>query len=179
MKAVLKYKYVYFFLLGIWSLQACNKQPADGKESATNNPSSSTYASDKEGWLVNLNDAYALSEKEKKPVLIYFTSSDTCGMCQQLEANVFSTPVFKSWAEKKIVMFKVDFATHHQFPEGKQEQNAAMAQSLKITTCPALWMLSVTHEVENGRFKVKPIGKVGYAKTPEEFIGMVQNFLRR
>lgn len=165
-------------LLGILSLQACNNQSSDHNGTAANANSSTTSASPQQ-WLVNLNDAYAQCVKDKKPVLVYFTSSDTCGLCNQLEADVFSTPAFKAWAEKKVVLFEVDFTTLNQLPEGNQEQNTAMARSLKISTYPTIWILSVTHEAENGRFKVKPIGYTGYQPTSEKLIGVLQNFVRK
>lgn len=165
-------------LLGILSLQACNNQSGDSNGNAADANSSATSASPQQ-WLVNLNDTYAQSVKENKPVLAYFTSSDTCGLCKQIEADVFSTPAFKAWAEKKVVLFEVDFSTLNQLPEGSQEQNAGMARSLNVSTYPTIWILSVTHEAENGRFKVKPIGYTGYQSSPEKLIGVLQNFVRR
>ena len=180
------FRYIFFILIAILSLQACNSKPADDIGSAQDrssmtagSPSSSGYASDKEGWLANLNDAYAQSAKDHKPILVYFTASDTCGWCKQLEADVFSTPVFKSWSDKNVVLFRIDVPSRKRVPLGNEDQNTAMAQSLKVTTFPTIWILSVTHEVENGRFKVKPIGYTGFQPSPEKFIGVVQNFVRR
>jgi hypothetical protein len=87
--------------------------------------------------------------------------------------------MFKEWAEKKVVLFKVDFSTLDQLPAGSQEQNTAMARSLKVSTYPTIWILSVTHEVENGRFKIKPIGFTGYHPTVEKLLGVLQGFVRR
>lgn len=150
-------------------------QPADTNESAPGTNSSATP----QQWLVNLNEAYEQSAKDHKPVLVYFTSTDTCGLCKQLEAEVFSTPDFKAWAEKKVVLFEVDFSNDTQLPQDSKEQNTAMARSLKVTTYPTIWMLNVTHEVENGRFKVKPIGYTGYHPSSEKLIGALQNFIRK
>lgn len=158
-----------FSLIGIFGLQACSKLSADS--------SSATAASPP--WMVNINEAYALSVKDQKPVLAYFTSSDTCKQCKQLDANVFSSPTFTTWADKNVVLFKVDFATLDQLPKGNQDQNRGMAQSLKATTYPTIWMLNVTHEVENGRFKVKPLGYTGFQPSPEKLIGALQNFVPR
>ena len=152
MKVTSPFKFVYFILLAILTLQACSPKSSD----------TATTSASPHPWLVNMNDAQAQSVKDKKPILVYFTSSDTCGLCEQLETDIFSTPMFKEWAEKKVVLFKVDFSTLDQLPPGSQEQNTAMARSLKVSTYPTFWMLSVTHEVENGRFKIKPIGYTGY-----------------
>ena len=169
MKVTSSITYIFFSLLTILTLQACNPKSAD----------SSTTSASPQPWLVNMNDAQAQSVKDQKPILVYFTSSDTCGLCEQLETDIFSTPMFKEWAEKKVVLFEVDASTLSQLPAGSQEQNTAMARSLKVSTYPTFWMLSVTHEVENGRFKIKPIGYTGYHPSPEKLIGALQNFVRR
>ena len=167
-----QFHFIYFMLIGIFTLLACNNQPTDNKQSSTTSASP-------QPWLTNMNDAQAQSVKIQKPILVYFTSSDTCRLCKQLETDVFSSPMFKEWTEKKVVLFKVDFSTLGQLPAGSQEQNTAMARSLKVSTYPTFWMLSVTHEVENGRFKIKPIGYTGYHPSPEKLIGALQNFVRR
>lgn len=171
MKVMLPFKYIYCILITILSLQACNNQPADNKQPSATRPA--------QQWLVNMNEAQAQSVKVQKPVLVYFNSSDTCGLCKHLEENTFSSTMFKEWAEKKVVLFQVDVSTLNQLPEGNQEQNTAMARSLKVSTYPTIWILSVTHEAANGRFKVKPIGYTVYQPTPEKLIGVLQNFVRR
>ena len=168
-------RYISLLLITILSLHACSGKPSDSPAATTDASSGKTNA----GWLFNMNDAYTQSMKDHKPILAYFTSSDTCGLCQQLETNVLSTPVFKTWAEQNVVLLKIDFSKHDQLQDGNQEQNTGMAQYLKVTSYPTVWMLSVTHEAENGRFKIKPIGRVGYEQTPEKFVGMLQNFVKR
>ena len=56
--------------------------------------SQDTYAPENEGWLVNLDEAYALSKKTGKPIMANFTGSDWCGWCKKLTADVFSKPEF-------------------------------------------------------------------------------------
>ncbi len=186
----MQYRFIFIFLLGMLSLQACNDQATKEKDApavttTTNStpapavvPPPTVYASDKEGWLVDLDSAYAQSFKENKPILANFTGSDWCGWCKKLDADVFNTPKFKAWAEKNVVLLELDYPRRKQLPQKNTEQNAAMAQSLNIAGFPTIWMLSVTREEENNRFKVNPIGKTGYAKTPEEFIGVLDNYIR-
>jgi hypothetical protein len=71
--------YLFFILFGI-ACQACS-QPATTNTtpaSTTNTPPAeqpkpAAYTSEKEGWLVDLDEAYAVSAKEKKPILVNFT----------------------------------------------------------------------------------------------------------
>lgn len=175
MNIIHQLKHLSFLLIAIVSLIACSSKPSDNQATATNASSAKTNV----GWLTNMNDAQAQSVKVQKPILVYFTASDTCGVCKQLETNVYSTPAFKEWAGNSVVLLEIDFSKHNQLPDGTKEQNSGMAQSLKVTSYPTVWILSVTHEAENGRFKVKPIGKVPIEQSPEKFIGALQNFIRR
>lgn len=172
--------------LGLLIFIACGKTKSDQAAALSSGsadqemviPPPSAYKSDKEGWLVNLDEAYEKSIRENKPILANFTGSDWCGWCKRLDMDVFSKPEFRSWAEKNVVLLEVDFPKRKKLPPKNQEQNAAMAQSLNIAGYPTIWMLNVSREEVNGRFKVTPLGKTGYAKTPAEFIGALSGFLR-
>lgn len=168
-------KILGFILTTMVSLHACSGKSSDATGSATDGSSKATNVE----WFSSMNDAYAQSVKDHKPILAYFTTSDTCGLCKQLETNVFSTPVFKTWAENNVVLLQMDFSKHNQLPDGNQEQYTGMAQYLKVTSYPTVWIVNVTHEAENGRFKVKPIGKAGYEQSPERFIGVVSNYVKK
>ena len=178
---------VTFLLLITAGFVACADKPAQEQKPVSQEipndrtapPTASAYASEKEGWLVNLEEAYAQSVKQNKPILANFTGSDWCGWCKRLDQDVFTTPTFKSWAEKNLVLLEVDFPRRKRLPEKNQEQNAAMAKSLNVTGYPTVWLLNVTREMDNQRFKVTPLGKTGYVKTPEEFIGALQAVMSR
>lgn len=160
---------VILFFLAIGLLQGC-KPGSDNKGSGPK-PDATPE------WLVMLNDAYAQSAKTQKPILAYFTASDTCSVCKEMEANSLASPMFSEWAEKNVILFKVDLAKSSAMIKGDQEQNTAMAQALKISTYPTFWILRITHETENGRFKVKPVGYTGYQPTTEKLLGALQNFV--
>src|SRR6187431_590184 len=60
-------------------------------------------------WTNNLEKAVELSNKNHKPVLLFFTGSDWCGWCKRLQAEVFEKSEFKQWASKNVVLMEVDF----------------------------------------------------------------------
>jgi thiol:disulfide interchange protein len=177
MNGMQQFRYI-FILIAIVSIQACTRKSADGG-GATNHTAPNANALEKVGWLNNLNEAQTQSVKAQKPILVNFTNSDTCGLCKQMNTNVFSTPTFKAWAEKYVVLLEVDFSAKNPLPENNKNQNAAMAQSLKVNSYPTIWILNIAHEPANNRFKVKPVGTIGYQETPEKFIGLLQNLIRR
>ncbi len=185
MKIIVQYRHVYFILLGILCLQACNNQPADRKEAAPNAPSStpavvpptSVYASDKEGWLVDLDDAYAQSIKEHKPILANFTGSDWCGWCKKLDKDVFSKPEFQAWAKKNVVLLELDFPRRMQIPEKNRQQNAAMQQALQIRGFPTIWAITLDKDETTGKYQINKLGTTGYTPSPDQFIETIEQFI--
>src|SRR5580704_14464058 len=61
------------------------------------------------GWTDNYAQAVETAKAEKKYLLLDFTGSDWCGFCKLLDKEVFSTPQFRDWAKKYVVLVQVDF----------------------------------------------------------------------
>ena len=57
--------------------------------STTSMAQDATYTAENEGWLVDVDEAYAESQKTGKPILANFTGSDWCGWCKRLTKSVF------------------------------------------------------------------------------------------
>jgi thioredoxin-related protein len=167
---------VYIILIGILTFQAC-KQQSSSDPVARSPIASNSNASGEAKWFNNFNDAQSQSIKDQKPILVNFTSNDTCGLCKKLDTDVFSSSIFTDWAARNVVLLQIDFSVKNDLPQDYIEQHAAMARSLKVTSYPTTWILNITHEPVNNRFKVKPMGKIGYQKTPEAFIGALGNLL--
>lgn len=163
------------------ALQACSQAPTTTKPAttpaATAAPVAAAYASTKEGWLVDLDEAYALSEKSGKPILANFTGSDWCGWCKKLDADVFTKPEFKEWAAKNVVLLELDFPRRKTIPQKNAQQNAGMAQALGITGYPTIWVLDLTKDPAKGQYQVKGLGKTGYTPTPQQFIASVEKYV--
>ena len=175
---MIRSSYLFIILFGVLTLQACKQSPTNDSVAESQTPSNSD-ASANAVWFYNFNNAQAHSIKENKPIMVYFSDGDTCSLCKQLKTNVFSTPVFNEWAKKSVVLLELDLSTKNQLPQNFNEQHQAMARSLKVNDFPTIWILKITHEPENDRFKVKPLGKIGYQETPEKFIGLLQNLTRK
>lgn len=158
---------------------ACSQAPTTTTPANTTpaaQPKPAAYASAKEGWLVDLDEAYAISVKEGKPILANFTGSDWCGWCKKLDADVFTKPEFKTWAEKNVVLLELDFPRRKQLPQKNREQNAGMAQALGITGYPTIWVLNLSKA--NGQYQVNGLGKTGYTPTPQQFIATVDKMIK-
>jgi thioredoxin-related protein len=171
-------KHFLLFLLSVTVFQACSQAPVTTTPTTPTTAAAkpAVYASTKEGWLVDLDEAYAVSVKEKKPILANFTGSDWCGWCKKLDADVFSKPEFQDWAKKNVVLLEVDFPRRFQIPVKNQQWNASMQQALGITGYPTIWLFNLTKDA-TGNFQVKKLGKTGYTPTAEQFIATVDKFV--
>ena len=173
-KPSLSVKTIYLFLfLSVVALHACSQESSKTPEK----PKTNAYASAKEGWLVDLDEAYEISKKQKKPILANFTGSDWCGWCKRLDADVFSKPEFKEWAEENVVLLELDFPRRKQIPLKNQQQNAAMQQALGIRGYPTIWIVNLTKDA-SGQYQVNGLGKTGYAPSVGEFIASVDQFVK-
>ena len=103
------------------------------------------YTAENPGWLVNLDEAYALSKKTGKPIMANFTGSDWCGWCKRLTASVFSKDEFKVWAEKNVVLLELDFPRKKTLPQNIQAQNTNLAQAFQVAGYPTVWVFNLNN----------------------------------
>jgi len=170
-------KYYLYIVLCFSAVQACAQAPAPTPPATPATPAQPVYASTKEGWLVDLDEAYEISIKEKKPILANFTGSDWCGWCKKLDADVFSKPEFQAWAKENVVLLELDFPRRFQIPAKNQQQNAAMQQALQVTGYPTVWVINLVKDPTTRNFSINQLGKTGYTPTAEQFIATVDKFV--
>ena len=113
-------------------------------------------------WLTKFDDAVAKAKAENKQVLMDFTGSDWCGWCIKLDREVFSTPEFQEFAQKNLVLLKVDFPRRKELPGGEKAQNEALAKKYEIEGYPTIVVLN-----PNGQ----KAGQLGYVEGgPKAFL---------
>lgn len=137
-----------------------------------------SYQAENEGWLVDIDEAYALSSKTGKPILANFTGSDWCGWCKRLTASVFSKKEFKTWAEKNVVLLELDFPRRKQLPEKYRNQNAQLRNAFRVSGYPTVWVFNLNKDDE-GNFSIEGLGKTGYTKTAKKFTSDVDQMIAR
>lgn len=126
------------------------------------------YKAENEGWLVNMEEAYAQSKKTGKPILANFTGSDWCGWCKRLTKSVFSKKDFKTWASDNVILLELDFPRRKTLPENIRKQNAGLQQAFQIRGYPTVWLFDLDKD-DAGQFSISALGKTGYTKTVSEF----------
>jgi thiol:disulfide interchange protein len=135
------------------------------------------YQAENPGWLVNLDEAYEQSKKTGKPIMANFTGSDWCGWCKKLTASVFSTPEFKAWAEKNVVLLELDFPRRKSLPENIRIQNSNLQQAFQVGGYPTVWVFDLDKNAELNNYNVSALGKTGYQPGPAEFTSGVDQML--
>lgn len=136
------------------------------------------YTAENEGWLVDLEEAYQISQKTGKPIMANFTGSDWCGWCKRLTANVFSKPEFKKWADNNVVLLELDFPRRKQIPNEIRQQNYSLQQAFKVRGYPTVWVFNIEKNA-NDEFSIEALGQTGYTPTVQEFTSGVDQMIKR
>lgn len=137
------------------------------------------YKATKAGWLVNIDEAYKVSQETGKPILANFTGSDWCGWCKRLDAAVFQKPDFQKWANENVVLLELDFPRRKQIPEEIRQQNYSLQQSFGVRGYPTIWVFNLNRNKESGNYEIEALGKTGYTPTVEQFTGGVDQMIAK
>lgn len=170
-----KFVFLLTFLLALIATlaQSQNNSPASFKvmDQAEN------YKAENPGWLVDIDEAYAISKKTGKPIMANFTGSDWCGWCKKLTRDVFVTEAFQKWAEKNVVLVELDFPKRKTIPDNIKAQNQALGNAMKVTGYPTIWVFNLVKNEQDNQYSIEALGKTGYQSTPEAFIQGVDQIL--
>ncbi|BFM43329.1 hypothetical protein CFS9_19700 [Flavobacterium sp. CFS9] len=111
-------------------------------------------------WYTDVKEAITVSNKEKKPLLMFFTGSDWCGWCIRLQNEVLKTAEFKKWATDNVVLVELDYPRRTpQTPELKN-QNNELQQAFGIQGFPTIYFTNA--EAKDGKVNFKGLGQTGY-----------------
>lgn len=137
-----------------------------------------SYKAENDGWLVDIDKAFAESEKTGKPILANFTGSDWCGWCKRLTKSVFIKKEFQTWAKDNVVLLELDFPKRKQLPEKYRTQNAQLRNAFKVSGYPTIWVFNLSKD-DKGNFSIEGLGKTGYTKTAKKFTTDVDQMITR
>ena len=117
-------------------------------------------------WHTDLNKAISISQKEKKPIMLFFTGSDWCGWCHKLQKEVFFQDEFKTWAKQNVVLLEVDFPSKNGEAAKKQtdevrQQNALLQQQFSVRGYPTVWFVK-PEKMKDGKVNLSQLGSTGY-----------------
>lgn len=98
-------------------------------------------------WTEDYAAAVTQAKKEHKMILLDFTGSDWCIWCQRTDKQVFETQTFKDFADKNLVLVKVDFPKARPMPDATKAQNAKLQEKYGIEGYPTLIVLNAKEKV--------------------------------
>src|SRR6187431_95237 len=134
-----------------------------------------TFAQEALVWETNIKKAVDISIKEKKPLFLFFTGSDWCGVCKKLQQEVFAYPQFQEFS-KNVVLVELDFP-HNREPDPELlKQNTPMKDMFGITGFPTC--VFVTPSIINDQIYYTKIGNIGYKPGgPDLWVAEASKFL--
>ena len=117
-------------------------------------------------WFTDYSKAQEEAKASNRLVLVNFTGSDWCGWCIKLDREVFSTPQFKDYASKNLVLMEADFPHGKPQSASVKRQNEELAMRYQVIGFPTIVVL-------NGDGKV--VGELGYTPGgPSAFIAELE-----
>ncbi len=119
-----------------------------------------------ETWETDYSKALKKADTDKKLMLMDFTGSDWCVWCKKLDKEVFSQQAFKDYAQKNLVLVKLDFPRGFLLPVPLKKQNDDLAKQYQIQGFPTVVVLDGAG---------KKVGELGYMEGgPAKFIAALQ-----
>jgi len=143
------------FVLFIFLFTACNNGQA--------------ASADGLNWEDNLETAIQQAKNENKAVLVNFTGSDWCIWCKRLSSEVFQQKAFQNYADKSLVLVKLDFPRNIEQSAETQNYNRNLAQKYGIQGFPTILIF-------NSQGKL--VAQTGYQPGgPEKYIEHIKSYL--
>lgn len=93
-------------------------------------------------WMDDFDAAKTAAGKEKKYILADFSGSDWCRWCIKLDKEVFSTPEFKEYAGKNLILFMADFPINKTLSPKAKQQNEDLMKNYKVKGLPSVLLLT-------------------------------------
>lgn len=119
-----------------------------------------TIQAQESAWQTDMNKAIEVSNKSKKPLMLFFTGSDWCGWCIRLQKEVFKTPEFEKWAKDNVVLVELDFPRRTPQAPEIQKQNMELQQTFGVQGYPTVWF--VNSSKKDGKINLEKLGSTGY-----------------
>ncbi|MES2575098.1 MAG: thioredoxin family protein [Bacteroidota bacterium] len=129
-------------------------------------------------WETDINKAIKVSNKTKKPMLLFFTGSDWCGWCIRLQKEVLKTPEFAKWANANVVLVELDFPRAAPQSDLIKMQNSGLQQAFGVQGYPTVWF--TTAQEKDGKPSFTGLGSTGYvAGGPTAWLAVADGIIKK
>ncbi|WJS96138.1 thioredoxin family protein [Flavobacterium johnsoniae] len=107
-------------------------------------------------WRTNMTDAIAISNEQKKPMLILFTAS---GVPDNLQNEIFKTPDFAVWSRDNVVLVKLDLSDMNA-SDTDREQNVKLKNAFGVEELPEVCFAMAS--IRKNKTTFSALGKIAY-----------------
>ena len=107
-------------------------------------------------WRTNMTDAIAISNEERKPMLILFTAS---GVGENLQNEIFKTPDFAVWSRDNVILVKLDLSDSAA-SDGDKEQNIKLKNAFGVEELPEVCFALAS--IRKNKTTFSALGKIAY-----------------
>ncbi|MEO6176451.1 MAG: thioredoxin family protein [Flavobacterium circumlabens] len=107
-------------------------------------------------WRTNMTDAIAISNEQRKPMLILFTAS---GVPDNLQNEIFKTPDFAVWSRDNVILVKLDLSDINASDSDK-EQNLRLKNAFGVVDLPEVCYASAS--IRKNKTTFSALGKIAY-----------------
>lgn len=129
-------------------------------------------------WYTDVKEAIKVSNKEKKPLMLFFTGSDWCGWCIRLQNEVLKTPEFGKWAKESVVLVELDYPRRVEQSAELKKQNNELQHAFGIQGFPTVFFAKGTINKE-GKVNFEGLGNTGYvAGGPTAWLAVADPFVK-
>jgi protein disulfide-isomerase len=122
-------------------------------------------------WPNDYARGVAQAKAEHKPILLSFTGSDWCSVCQEFDQYVLDTPAFRDYAAKNLVFVEIDMPEHKSQPAALKDQNMRLVMKYDVHGFPTVILLNSEEKMLG---KIEGYGEYG----PKSFITDLENFAK-
>lgn len=129
-------------------------------------------------WFTDVNEAIKVSNKEKKPMLLFFTGSDWCGWCIRLQNEVLKTPEFTKWANENVVLVELDFPRRTPQSDVIKKQNNELQQAFSVQGFPTIYFAKAN--LKDSKVNFVGLGSTGYvAGGPKAWLTVANDLIEK
>ena len=107
-------------------------------------------------WRTNMTDAIAISNEQRKPMLILFTAS---GVPENLQNEIFKTPDFAVWSRDNVILVKLDLSDSAS-SDGDREQNVKLKNAFGVEELPEVCFALAS--IRKNKTTFSALGKIAY-----------------
>lgn len=107
-------------------------------------------------WKTSMSDAIALSNEQRKPMLILFTAS---GVPENLQNEIFKTPDFAVWSRDNVILVKLDLSDS-EAADSDKEQNIKLKNAFGVEELPEVCFAMAS--IRKNKTTFSALGKIAY-----------------